>query len=52
MNRQKVKHGQFQLNVRENGIDAWLCEPGTAVIFLVMISEAIANGFWVDAPQN
>ena len=46
MTNQQLKHGQFCLSVREAGVDAWVCTPETAVIFLVMIAEAITNGFW------
>ena len=41
----RIKHAQFQLFTAEEGAECWLYTPETAVVFLLMISEAVNNGF-------
>jgi hypothetical protein len=44
---QKLKHVRFQLTVNEFGVSACIAKPEMLVSFLLLISEAISNGFWV-----
>ena len=46
-----TKHTLFSLVVREHGIAACLGTPESAVTFLLLISEAITNGFWAETPE-
>ena len=47
-----LKHCQFQLSVGECGVEAWAANPESLATFLLMIAEAIGNGFWTDASQT
>ena len=49
MEQQLLKHKQFQLLVQELGVEHWMSEPATAVMFLVLIAEGVSNGFWTDS---
>lgn len=51
MNCQQVKHGQFQLSVNEYGVDLWIGNPESLATFLLVIAEAISNGFWIDGTE-
>ena len=45
------KHTLFRLIVQEQGVSACIAEPGQAATFLLVIGEAISNGFWADASE-
>ena len=47
-----AKHGLFQLMIQQYGLDACTAEPSQMSTFLLLISEAIANGFWAEANQQ
>ncbi len=45
------KHTLFRLIVQEQGVSACIAEPEGLVTFMVLIAEAISNGFWADASE-
>lgn len=45
----QTKHAMFELEVEEYGVEFCVNNPTGAVTFMLMIAEAIANGFFVYA---
>jgi len=48
----QVKHAMFQLSVQENGVQSWAGAPETLPTFLLLIAEAVTNGFWTHMPTT
>ena len=48
----QVKHAMFQLNVQEYGVSACLSTPESVTTFLLVIAEAISNGFWTHCSRS
>ena len=48
----QVKHAMFQLNVQEYGVSACLNTPESATTFLLMVAEAVSNGFWTCCSRS
>ena len=48
----RTKHSLFQLLVNEHGLNPLISAPEHMSTFLLLISEAISNGFWTEANQQ
>jgi hypothetical protein len=44
----QIEHQRFVLFTCEQGVELWLTNETTLATFLLMISEAFTNGFFID----